>query len=304
MIEENSFKLGVITIQNAPWNKLVERWKYIDNAEFDSLWVADHFAHWKMRSMIFFECWTTLCGMACKTSRIRIGTAVTNIGWRHPAWLTKQAITVDHMSNGRLDLGLGAGGSSDLEHSMTGIEKWSAREKVERFEEYVEIVDKLLCNPLISFHGKYYNLEEAIAQPNPVQKPRPPIHIGAHSSKMLKITAKYADTWNTLGDIASLEETLEKIEERNNLLDRYCKDIGRDPKTLRRSLGIYEHEAMHNIGEMRIYQNLELLDDVIKQVHEVGINEVFIAYPFKEAEIPNFKYFTEEMLPELKRRFS
>jgi alkanesulfonate monooxygenase SsuD/methylene tetrahydromethanopterin reductase-like flavin-dependent oxidoreductase (luciferase family) len=259
MTKEDSFKIGVITIQNAPWNKLVERWKFIDNSKFDNLWVADHFTHWKERSMIFFECWTTLCGMACETSRIRIGTAVTNISWRHPAWLAKQALAVDHMSNGRLDLGLGAGGSSDLEHSMTGLEKWSAREKVERFEEYVDIVNQLLCNPVTTYHGQYYSLEEAVVQPDSIQRPRPPIHIGANGHKMLKITSKFADVWNTLGDIASLEETLERIKEQSNLLDRYCNEIGRDPKTLRRSLGIYEREAMHNIGKMRIKKKIYIV---------------------------------------------
>jgi len=304
MIKEQSFKLGVITIQNVTWNELVKRWKFIDNTDFDSLWVADHFTHWKEKEMTFFECWTTLCGMACETSRIRIGTAVSNMHWRHPAWLAKQALTVDHMSNGRLDLGLGAGGSADLEHTMTGVEKESPRERVERFKEYVEIVDQLLRNPLTTYHGKYYNLEEAIVLPDSIQKPRPPIYIGAERPKMLKNTAEYANAWNTLESIESLEETTGRIEERSKLLDRYCDEIGRDPKTLKRTVGIYESEAMHNISRMKIYENLELLEDAIKRLHEIGITEIFIAYPFMEEEIPNFEYFAEETLPELKKKYS
>ncbi|MFX1513382.1 MAG: LLM class flavin-dependent oxidoreductase, partial [Promethearchaeota archaeon] len=258
MIKEQSFELGVITIQNVLWKELVKRWKYIDNTEFDSLWVADHFTHWKEKEMIFFECWTTLCGMACETSRIRIRTAVNNMHWRHPAWLAKQALTLDHMSNGRLNLGLGAGGGAPLEYSMTGFEKGSPRENVERFKEYIEIVDQLLRNPITTYHGKYYNLEEAIVLPDSIQKPRPPIYVGAKGIKMLKITVKFANAWNTLESIESLEESIERIEERNSLLDKYCDEVGRDPKTLKRTLGIYESDAMHNIGSMKIYENLEI----------------------------------------------
>jgi alkanesulfonate monooxygenase SsuD/methylene tetrahydromethanopterin reductase-like flavin-dependent oxidoreductase (luciferase family) len=303
MNKEYPFELGVITIQNVPWKELVKRWKFIDNTEFDSLWVADHFTHWKEKEMTFFECWTTLCGMACETSRIRIGTAVTNMLWRHPAWLAKQALTVDHISDGRLNLGLGAGGSSPIEHSMTGIEKGSPGKNVERFKEYIEIIDQLLSNPKTSYHGKYFNLEEAILLPDSIQKPRPPIYVGAKGTKMLKITAKFANAWNTLENIDTLEDTIKRIEERNTLLDKYCDEIHRDPKTLKRTLGIYETESMHNIGKMKIYENLELLEDAIVRFYEAGITEVFFPYPFKKEEIPNFEYFAEEMLPDLKKRY-
>jgi alkanesulfonate monooxygenase SsuD/methylene tetrahydromethanopterin reductase-like flavin-dependent oxidoreductase (luciferase family) len=304
MPKENSIKIGIITIQNAPWIKLVERWRFIDSTEFDSLWVADHFTHWNKKRMTFFECWTTLCGMACETSRIRIGTAVINMHWRHPAWLAKQALTVDHMSNGRLDLGLGAGGSSDLEHSMTGIEKWSPRERVERFKEYVQIVDLLLRNPSTNYEGEYYELEEAIMQPDPFQKPRPPIFIGANGPKMLKITAEFADAWNVLGDITTMEKTIERMEEKNSLLDECCNEVGRDPGTIRRTLGVYESEAMHHIGNMKLYENLEIFDDAVKELYKIGFTEFFVPYPFKEEEISNFEYFSKEMLPELKKRYS
>ncbi|MFX1517522.1 MAG: LLM class flavin-dependent oxidoreductase [Promethearchaeota archaeon] len=304
MVKDIPLQLGVITIQNVPWKELVKRWRFIDNTGFDSLWVADHFTHWKEKEMTFFECWTTLCGMACVTSRIRIGTAVTNMLWRHPAWLAKQALTVDHMSNGRLDLGLGAGGSAVLEHSMTGLKKGSPKERVERFKEYIEIIDHLLRNPKTTYHGKYYNLEETIVLPDSIQKPRPPIYVGAKGQKMLKITAKFANAWNTLESIESLEETIERTEERNRFLDRYCDEIGRDPTTLRRTVGIYENEAMHNIGRMKIYENLDILVDAIQTFYKLGLTEICFPYPFKVKEIPNFEYFAEEILPELKKRYS
>ena len=304
MIKDHQFKIGVITIQNAPWKKLVERWKFIDKTDFDSLWVADHFTHWKEKEMTFFECWTTLTGMASETSRIRIGTAVTNSRWRHPAWLAKQALTVDHISNGRLELGLGAGGGGQVEYSMTGFEIWSPGEKVEHFREYVDVVDKLLRNPVTTFNGKYYNLDEAVVQPDSIQKPRPPIFIGAMGSKMLKIVAEFADAWNVLGDITSLEETYEYVEERNNLLNRYFDEIGRDRNSVRRTFGLYEKDAMHNIGSMKIYENPEILEELVKMCIEIGISEVFIPYPFKKEEIPKFEQIALEIVPDLKRRYT
>jgi alkanesulfonate monooxygenase SsuD/methylene tetrahydromethanopterin reductase-like flavin-dependent oxidoreductase (luciferase family) len=303
MTKERSLQIGVITIQNAPWKKLVERWKFIDGTQLDSLWVADHFTHWKKKEMTFFECWTTLTGMACETSRIKIGTAVTNSQWRHPAWLAKQALTVDHISNGRLDLGLGAGGGGQSEYTMTGYNILSPKEKVEHFREYVDIVDQLLRNPVSNFEGKYYNLEDTIVLPDPIQKPRPPIFIGAHGPKMLKITAEFADAWNTLEDIGNLEESIEKLEEKNKLLSNYCHEISRDKETLRRTLGIYEKEAMHNIGPMKLYQNTEILEDVVKMCVDIGITEIFIPYPFKEEEIPSFEQVALEIVPELKKHY-
>jgi alkanesulfonate monooxygenase SsuD/methylene tetrahydromethanopterin reductase-like flavin-dependent oxidoreductase (luciferase family) len=303
-MEGSQFRIGVITIQNAPWRRLVERWRFIDKVGFDSLWVADHFAHWKEKSMTFFECWSTLCGMACETSNVRVGTLVTNSLWRHPAWLAKQALTVDHMSNGRLNFGLGAGGSSDIEHSMTGLEKPTGGVRVKRFREYLQIVDQLLRNPVTTFHGEYYDLEETVVEPDTIQKPRPPIYVGAMGPKMLKITAEFADAWNTLADITELDSAVETIRKQNTLLDELCKDVGRDPRTLRRTLGVYESEAMHNIGKMKIYGDLDTIADAVEDIHAIGISEVFVPYPFREEEIPSFERFAHDMVPDLKKKYS
>jgi hypothetical protein len=101
----------------------------------------------------------------------------------------------------------------------------------------------------------------------------------------------------------TLEETIEKIDEKSRLLNEYCREVGRKPETLRRTLGVYESDAMHNIGKMKIYENLEIFDEAVKELHRIGITEMFIPYPFKEDEIPNFERFAEEILPELKKRY-
>lgn len=187
---------------------------------------------------------------------------------------------------------------------MTGIEELRPGEKVKRFREYVEIVDQLLRNAVTTYHGKYYQLEEATMQPDTIQKPRPPITIGAHRPKMLKLVARYADTWNTLGDITPIEETIEKLRKQNDLLNEYCKEIGRDPRTLRRSFGIYEREAANNLSPMRLFKSPEILKEVVKQCNDVGFNEILIPYPLVKDEIPDFEQIAQEVVPELRTLYS
>jgi len=287
--QDQSLRFGVITVQNVSWKELIRRWQFIEKAGFDTIWVADHFLHWNKLMMPFFESWSILSALACKTSKIRFGTLVTAMHWRHPAWLAKQALTIDHISNGRLALGLGAGGTSEVEYSMTGIKEWEPSEKVNRFNEYVEIVDQLLRNPVTTYHGKYYQVEEAVMQPDPIQKPRPPLTIGAFSPRMLQIAARYADTWNTLGDPISNQESMETAKNRINLLNRYCKQINRDAQTLKRSYLLYEREAIHNMGKMKLDESTEIIKDFVKKCLDFGFTEIIIPYPLTEKDIPVFE---------------
>jgi alkanesulfonate monooxygenase SsuD/methylene tetrahydromethanopterin reductase-like flavin-dependent oxidoreductase (luciferase family) len=297
----SALRFGVITLQNVAWKELVRRWQFIEKAGFDTIWVADHFLHWNLQMMPFFEAWSILSALACHTSQIRFGTLVTAMHWRHPAWLAKQALTIDHISNGRLELGLGAGGSSQVEYSMTGVKEWEPREKVTRFKEYVEIVDQLLRNRVTTYHGKYYRLEEAVMQPDPIQKPRPPLTIGAFGPRMLQIAARYADTWNTLGDPISNHENMKTTIHRISLLNKYCKQINRDAQILKRSYAVYEREAIHNISGFKLYESAEIIEDVVKKCLDLGFTEILIPYPLIEEDIPVFEQIAREVIPKLRR---
>ena len=136
--------------------------------------------------------WTALGAIASRTSKTGIGPIVAQIPLRNPAMFAREALTIDHISNGRVEIGLGLGLTVDLSYEIMGIPNWTNKERMDRFPEYVEIVDRLLSNEETTYKGKYYEVNNAIMNPRPVQKPRPPITIAAMGPKMLKAAARYA----------------------------------------------------------------------------------------------------------------
>lgn len=205
---------------------------------------------------------------------------------------------MDHLSNGRLETGLGTGVSGERDTScvMIGINNWNPSEQVTHFREVVEIVDKCLRNPVTDYQGRYYQLNNTCMAPLLVQKPIPPFVIGVLGPSMLKITARYADTWKSFGGEMGIpsDVRLESTRLRNELLDKSFNKIGRDPQTLRHSLLVYGSEA-------RIVFNSE--DDfqkIVKRYLKVGINELIFYYPFNEEQIPKLKQIAEKVIPKLR----
>jgi len=248
----------------------------------------------------WFEGGALLSALATQTSKIRIGTLVTPIAWRNPAFLAKQALTVDHISHGRLELGLGAGVRYDKSYEMTGIPNWGPRERVARFREYVEIVDQLLSNEVTNYEGRYYTIKEAVMSPRPVQKPRPPITIAAHRPRMLKLAARYADTWTTLGRA----ERLDEIRRRNGLVDDYCREIGRDPRTLRRSYWLMYLDAEKEKGLFAYYESEDAFREMVRPFIDMGVTEVLLSYPYRDEQLPMFEKIAREVIPELKAEYN
>ena len=222
-------RFGICTDQNLPYATLVKRWQYFEELGFDSVWDCDHFNQPSNPSGPYFEGWTLLAALATRTERIRLGVLVSCNTFRHPALLAQEAITVDHISNGRLELGFGAGWFAG-EHQRVGIDFPAPAELVGRFHEAVQILDGLLRNETTTFAGRYYRLDGAYVRPGSVQKPRPPLTLGAHKPRMLRICAEYADSWNSYG-------TVEEIRERNAVIDEHCAVIGRPPGDVRIAVG-------------------------------------------------------------------
>ncbi|MFW9882400.1 MAG: LLM class flavin-dependent oxidoreductase, partial [Candidatus Thorarchaeota archaeon] len=289
-------RFGVMTVQNLPWEKEVERWKLIESLEFDSVWLADHYTDPVFPTGHWFESWTLLASLAVVTERIRIGTLVSSIPLRRPAVLARQALTVDHISNGRLELGLGTGTGRDPVHNMLGLEDWIGSERVERFKEQIEVIDQLLRHEVTSYDGKFYKLHEATMNPKTIQKPRPPLVIAAMGNSMLKIAAKYADTWNSFGTEdwrAPKEMILENTKTRVELIDKYCIEIGRNPETLRHSLLFYSKYGRTILDSEEKFRN------IINQYRDIGIDEFILYYPFFDSEqIENITKIAQDAIPD------
>lgn len=213
-------------------------WLIGDQAGFDHVWSYDHLvAVGADVTAPIFEGWSLLAAMAEGTKRARIGLLVTGNQYRHPALLAKMAVTIDHLSAGRLELGIGAGWN-EPEFAMLGMRYPSTADRIRALDESCTVIRRLWTQPRANFAGHFYTLANAIAEPKPVQKPYPPIWIGGSGPKRtLRVVANHADVWNSNG------KTLEDDVRSSNLLDEYCLAIDRDPGTLRRSAQLFWHDV-------------------------------------------------------------
>jgi F420-dependent oxidoreductase-like protein len=220
--------------QYTTWADILAVWKEADEIElFESGWIFDHFYPiWSPQKEVpdpagpCLEAWTMLAALAQATRRLRLGTLVTGIHYRHPAVLAKMAASIDIISNGRLELGIGAGWNEE-ESGAYGIELGGLRERFDRFEEACQVLIGLLSQETTDFSGTYYRLTSARCEPKGPQRPHPPICIGGSGERRtLRIVARYAQHWNfALG-------TPEEFAHKRDVLFAHCRDIGRDPEEI------------------------------------------------------------------------
>jgi F420-dependent oxidoreductase-like protein len=204
-------------------------WQLADEAGFDHVWDFDHLASIGPGGpdRPVYEGWALQAAMAEATKRVRIGCMVTGNTYRNPALLAKLAVTVDHLSGGRLEFGIGAAWAA-IEHSMYGIE--GLEHRVGRFSESLKIIKSLWTEERTNFDGRYYQMKNAIAKPKPIQRPHPPIWIGASGETTIRLVARYADVWNTgATEIDRGTEVISRLEDA-------CGAVGRDPSEIRRSI--------------------------------------------------------------------
>jgi alkanesulfonate monooxygenase SsuD/methylene tetrahydromethanopterin reductase-like flavin-dependent oxidoreductase (luciferase family) len=279
------FHFGICTDQNMTWEKTVERWQLFERLGFESAWLCDHLIQPSRPQGPYFEAWTLLAGLAAKTERIRLGVLVTSNTFRHPSVLLKEVVTVDHISNGRLDFGFGAGWY-EPEHKMFGVPFPETKELVGRFREAVELIDGGLRNDTSSYHGKYYRTEALRNRPAAVQQPRPPFLLGAFGPRMLRIVARYADAWNAFG-------TPDEMRERNQLLDEYCEELGRDPETLDRSLYYWAPRADADPWASEL-----AFREVIGTYGEAGMNQFLLDQP-RDEQLGLLEKVAADVLPKV-----
>lgn len=300
----HSARFHVLLLPNVGWAELKARAIWLEALGFEVAAVADHFVDWTSPSKPWLEAWTALAAIAEATSTIRLSTIVTQIPLRNPAMLARQALTLDHISNGRVELGLGTGLTIDPSYAMAGLPNWDAGERVDRFAEYVEVVERLLSQEVTSYEGRFYQIEGAVMNPRPVQTPRPPILIAALAPRMVRHAARYADIWNSLSFQPSFDEQLAETRARCAAIDAACAAIGRDPATLRRSYTMFDTQARHRGGAISYYDAPERVIDQASRLMEIGISDIGLYYPLDEAQLATFEQIAREALPALRSRYN
>ena len=214
--------------QHTTWTDMLDVWRAADDIElYESAWTFDHFEPiFSDRTGPCLEGWITLAALAQATTRLRVGVLVTGMPYRHPSVLANMAATLDVVSDGRLELGVGAGWNTD-ESTALGIDLPPLKERFDRFDDALEVLVKLLSQEVADHDGPYFTLRQARCEPKPVQRPHPPIVIGGTGPRRtLRAVARHADHWNHPG--ASPEDwrrTLDVLHER-------CAEVDRDPSTI------------------------------------------------------------------------
>lgn len=286
MAEVRPRSFGIQTIQHWTWEETRDRWRWFEELGFESLWLTDHFVRTAKPDSPYFEAWTLLSALAAIVERPRIGVLVSSNTFRHPSLLAKQAVTLDHISNGRLELGLGAGWYVP-EHEMFGIEFPEVQERVDRYEEALDMLDRYLRNDTTTVEGAYYSMRDAINRPAPVQQPRIPFVLGAHKKRTIGLAARYADTWNTRG-------TVDEVRERNAMLDDACAREDRDPASVKRSL---LYVIAHMVDE-HPWDSVDAFTDYVGRFSDAGIQE-FIFQPPEPEAYPLLERIAREIIPAL-----
>lgn len=226
-------RFGIKTApQDTTYADMLAVWEEADGiSAIEHAWLFDHYA--PINGNVDGPClegWTVLTAFAARTKRLRLGLMVTGNTYRHPAVLTKIAITTDVISGGRVDFGIGAGWN-EYEHTSMGIPLYAPGERIRRLDEACEIYKQLCTQHLTNFDGRYYQLKEARSEPKPIQKPYPPITIGGSGEQLtLRVVAKHADIWNFAGS------DLDTFKHKDSVLREHCTAIGRDTNEIERSV--------------------------------------------------------------------
>lgn len=312
MSNRRSIEFGIYVPQvSFNYTAIIERSLLAEELGFDSLWFYDHLYSPGLPHLPSFEAWTLASYVLAQTTRLRVGHLVLCNNFRHPALLGKMATSLDVLSGGRLDLGIGSG-SVEHEHHQAGLPWGTLPERSDRLAESLEILTQMFTGDPTTFSGTYYEVADLPNLPPPIQSPRPPIHIGGIGPRRtMPIVARYADVWNvpTYG-LARWEESL-------RVLEAECAAIGRDPSTIRRSheaiLVLTPDEASLEAARTKAERRYggegwgmeaggyigtpPMVVDRIGELVEKGIT-TFVFFTYDRAEPRTLELFAERVMPE------
>lgn len=266
-------------IARQSWDDVLTLARHVERTGWDGIWYADHFMpNTADASDPCHEAWTTVAALAASVPRVRIGPLVTGNTYRHPAVVANMAATVDHISGGRLVLGMGAGWQEN-EHHAYGMELGTVGGRLRRLEEACQVIKALFSERRANFEGRYYRLENAPLEPKPVQDPLPLMIGGGGEKVTLRIVARFADEWNVWGDV-------KRLRQKMDVLDRHCEAVGRDPAEIQRSAAalVYLSDDREFVRRIReepqarpsIAGSAAELAEIVAEYARAGVDELIV----------------------------
>ncbi|MCH2625338.1 MAG: TIGR03560 family F420-dependent LLM class oxidoreductase [Acidimicrobiales bacterium] len=288
------------------WDDTLEGCRHAEATGWDGIWYADHFMpNEENIDQPIHEAWSVLAAIAVSVPRVRIGPLVAGNTYRSPALTAKIATTIDHISGGRVVLGIGAGWQEN-EHEKYGFEFSTLKGRLDRLDEAVEIITSLLANERTEYQGTHYALTQAPLDPKPVQSKLPLLIGGGGRKRTLRTAAKFADEWNYWGMPSDIEELC-------GVLDAHCEDVERDPSDIQRSacalMFISEDEERlsrfrdQDFGRATIVGTPAEVIDIVGQYSQVGLDELIVpdfTFGPMERKKESMDLFIEQVAPEFR----
>ncbi|MGH3312701.1 MAG: LLM class flavin-dependent oxidoreductase [Streptomyces sp.] len=261
-----------------------ERWQRAEELGFHTAYTYDHLS-WRatFRDGPWFGALPTLTAAAAATTRLRLGTLVTSPNFRHPVTLAKELMSLDDISDGRVTLGIGAGGNG-FDATALGQEAWTPRERADRFGEFVPLLDRLLRDPVVSYDGTFYSASEVRGIPGCVQRPRLPFAVAATGPRGLLLAARYGQAWVTTGDprvngtgTATMAEGRQGVRDQVGRLGAACAETGREP-------GEVEKVLLTGFTPGNPLDSVDAFVDFAAGYAEAGITEIVLHWPIPDSQ--------------------
>ncbi len=267
-------RIGVVLMPTDPWSESVSLARRLEALGYHHLWVYDHLTWRRYRDRPWHGIYPWLTGIAASTERIRVGTMVANPNIRHPVILAKDAMTIDHISGGRLTLGVGAGGIG-FDASAFGQHALTPPQRIERFTEFAIVLRGLLSGEVTNHEGRWYTVHEARMNPGCVQQPRVPLALAGRGPRGVRVAARHGDAWITNGgpdtDVTSAEHRA-AIEGQVRLFERTCVEAGRDPAAIDRYVMVSGLDG-DPLG------SIENFDETLQYYRSLGFTDIVLHHP-------------------------
>ncbi|MFE7440628.1 LLM class flavin-dependent oxidoreductase [Streptomyces chartreusis] len=279
-----SLRLSTVILPYRRWSEGGRKaWQRAEQLGFHAAYTYDHLSWRSFRDGPWFGAVPTLTAAAAVTDQLRLGTLVTSPNFRHPVTLAKELISLDDVSDGRITLGIGAGGTG-FDATTLAQEPWTPRERADRFAEFVTLLDRLLSEDSVSYQGDFYSAHEARNIPGCVQRPRLPFAVAATGPRGLRLAAQYGQAWVTTGDpkvseSGTPEQSFQAIRGQVEKLSDACAAVGRDVAGLDKVLltGFTPERS-------GVLQSLDAFVDFAGRHQELGFTEIVVHWPIADSD--------------------